>query len=110
MEFNQTQHDNALVVAITGRLDAVTAPELDVQCAQWLKADQTKVVVDLSGLEYISSAGLRSILSAAKQLKTAGGGIAFCGLSGMVLEVFSVSGFTGLFPVHGSMDEALAAV
>lgn len=108
MEFTQDQRDGKLVVTISGRLDAITAQELDTQCSKWLDQGQDKVVADLSGLEYISSAGLRSILAAGKRLKSAGGGLEFCCLSGMVLEVFNVSGFTGLFPMHDSVEEALA--
>ncbi|MBI9079449.1 MAG: STAS domain-containing protein [Pseudodesulfovibrio sp.] len=108
MEFTNTKNGNALVVKVTGRMDAITAPEFDGQCKNWIETGDTKVVVDLSELEYISSAGLRSILAAAKKLKGAKGEMLFAGLSGMVEEVFNVSGFAAMFSIYKTIDEALA--
>jgi anti-anti-sigma factor len=66
------------------------------------------LLVDLSELEYISSAGLRSILVVSKKLKPVDGRIGFCGARDMVLRVLSLANFTSMFPVHDSLDEALA--
>jgi len=108
VEFSNSRHGDKLVVTVAGRMDAITAQEFDTQCRQWLAAGDTRIIADLSGLEYISSAGLRSILSAAKQLKAAQGSLAFCKLSGMVEEVFVVSGFAAMFTIHPTLEEALA--
>ncbi len=108
MEFQKAKEGAALVLAVTGRLDTLTAPQFEAECAACADAGDTRIVVDLSGLEYISSAGLRSILGAAKKLKSLGGGISFCGLSGIVAEVFTVSGFVKLLPVFPTRQEALA--
>ncbi len=109
MEFTSTKNGDNLVVVVTGRLDAITASEFDAECKTWLNNGDTKIIADLTALEYISSAGLRSILSAAKQLKNVQGELSFCGLSGMVEEVFSVSGFSAMFRMYGSLDDALAS-
>ena len=77
-------------------------------CAACLEAGDKRLVVDLAGLEYISSAGLRSILASAKKLKAQGGDLAFCALSGIVAEVFAVSGFAKLLPVFATRAEAVA--
>lgn len=95
------------VLTVTGRMDALSASGFETACQNLLDQGHNAQVADLGGLEYISSAGLRSILSAAKKLKAAGGGLAFCGLTGMVDEVFRVSGFLKMFRVHPSLDEAL---
>lgn len=108
MEFTSTKHDGARVVAVTGRMDAITTAEFDAESRNWLADGDKLVIADLSGLEYISSAGLRSILSAAKQLKGTGGRLVFCGLSGMVEEVFNVSGFSAMFTLYKTIDDALA--
>ena len=108
MEFTQEKKGDKLVVIVGGRLDAVTAAEFDAQAQTWLSDGNTHVIADLSGLEYISSAGLRSILTAAKQLKAAQGDLIFCGLAGMVEEVFTVSGFTAMFTTFPTVDDALA--
>ncbi len=109
MDFSCTKNGDALVVGITGRMDAVTAPEFDTQCQTWMENNETRIVVDLSGLEYISSAGLRSILAAAKQIKRTGGELIFTGLSGMVEEVFTVSGFSAMFKIFKTTEDALAS-
>ena len=62
---------------------------------------------DLTALEYVSSAGLRCVLAIAKKLKASEGTLALCGLSGLVKEVFSVSGFDSFFPVYETVDEAI---
>lgn len=108
MEFTETKEGAFLVLAVAGRMDTLTAPEFEARCAACLEAGSKRLVVDLSGLEYISSAGLRSILSAAKKLKAAGGDMAFCALSGIVAEVFAVSGFNKLLPVLPTREQALA--
>lgn len=66
--------------------------------------------MDLSGVEYISSAGLRSLLVLGKRIKAKGGTLLLVGLQGMVKEVFDISGFAALFPVHASHEEALEAI
>ncbi len=109
MEFSSTKHENKLVVKVGGRLDAITASDFDTESQQWLSESAEAVIADLSGLEYISSAGLRSILTAAKQLKANKSNLVFCGLSGMVDEVFAVSGFAAMFTIYKTIDEALAA-
>jgi anti-sigma B factor antagonist len=95
------------LLTCAGRMDAVSAPRFETACTEMLEQGRANLVADLSGLEYISSAGLRSILASGKKLKAAGGSLAFCGLSGMVDEVFRVSGFMKLFRVHASATEAL---
>jgi anti-sigma B factor antagonist len=107
MNFTQTKEGAFLVLAASGRMDTLTASEFEAKCGECMAAGEKRLVVDLSALEYISSAGLRSILAVAKKLKAAGGDIAFCALSGIVAEVFAVSGFTKLMPVFATRQEAL---
>jgi anti-sigma B factor antagonist len=95
------------LLTCTGRMDAVSAPRFETACMELLAQGHASLVADLSDLEYISSAGLRSILSSVKKLKASGGSLAFCGLSGMVDEVFRVSGFLKLFRIHASAADAL---
>ncbi len=108
MEFDSVKQGGGVVIKAKGRMDAVTAPEFESECAKWLEKGEGVLVVDLGGLEYISSAGLRSILSAAKKVKAVQGNIRFCNLSGMVQEVFSISGFSTMFQISDSVEEALS--
>ncbi len=108
MEFDSGKQGNALVIKVKGRMDAVSAPEFEKECSDWIETGEKTLIIDLGGLEYISSAGLRSILAAAKKIKSVQGNISFCSLLGMVQEVFSISGFATMFPIHDSLADALS--
>lgn len=90
-----------------GRLDSVSAPEFDQVIDQNLAQEQRAFLVDFTQLEYISSAGLRSLLMLAKKLKPMQGKLALCGLSALIEEVFEVSGFKQLFSICADRSQAL---
>ncbi|GAU09596.1 STAS domain-containing protein [Desulfoplanes formicivorans] len=108
MEFEQIEKDNAVILTVRGRMDAVTAPQFEEQCNAIIDGGATNICVQMAQVEYMSSAGLRSVLLIGKKLKGLGGGLAFYDLSGMVSEVFKMSGFSSIFPVGESQDDALA--
>ena len=110
MEIVARQEKNALVVTVSGRLDAVTSPEYEQRMSALVSAGATHVVADFEALDYISSAGLRSILIAGKQVMAAGKQFRFAHVHGPVKEVFHISGFTGLFPIDESVADALKAL
>ncbi|HOO88446.1 MAG TPA: STAS domain-containing protein [Synergistales bacterium] len=97
-------------VLLSGRLDARSAPDFEkaaLAAADEQPEKRLHMLLDFSGLEYISSAGLRSILVLAKRLSPSGGKVVLCGMSGVVEEVFGVSGFDSFLPVTKSREEAL---
>lgn len=108
MDFEKTRKNQYLILGIRGRIDIVSAPELESELQTLLDAGDAKLVLDMQAVEYISSAGLRSILVAAKKAKAIGGEIRFCGLKGMVSEVFTLSGFNKLFVIRDSAEAAAA--
>ena len=75
-----------------------------------LDSGAKKVVVDLGGVEYISSAGLRVILTMVKASKAAAATLAFCSMQSMVAEVFKISGFSSMLPIYATRDEAVSAL
>ncbi len=95
------------VVTVEGRIDTVNAPEFELCMLECMAKGHRDFIVDLSRLDYISSAGLRIVLSVAKKAKAAGGGIACCSLHGVVKKVFDVSGFANILPIYESLDKAL---
>jgi anti-anti-sigma factor len=101
-------HEKGLVIRPLGRLDSGSAPDFETQVLEALLGGSTRVVLDLSALEYVSSAGLRVILLAGKKLRGNGGRLLLAGLRSNVREVFDMSGFLQLFPVLPTVDEALA--
>ena len=95
------------VVAVEGRMDAVSAPEFEQSLNALIAEGVLKIVVDFENLDYISSAGLRSVLVTAKKIQSKNGSIVVVSLHGTVKEIFEISGFSTIIPIHGSVDEAL---
>lgn len=108
VEININKTNNWTVVAVLGRLDTTSAPEFDGKIQEVLARGENQLILDLSRLEYVSSAGLRSVIAAAKSAASRGGRLSCCGLSGVVKKVFDVSGFTTLLPVFETLNDALA--
>lgn len=108
MEVSGRKEGQVLIVEISGRMDASTASKFETTCNEWLEDGEKRLIVDFAGLEYISSAGLRSILSIGKKLKSRGGALSVCQMDGMVQEVFEISGFSSIFPAYDTIEDALA--
>ncbi|MGM0417356.1 MAG: STAS domain-containing protein [Thermodesulfobacteriota bacterium] len=108
MEFTTFKKNSSLVIKITGRMDASNSQLFEKEANSYIDNDnETNIVVDLEELEYISSAGLRSILIAGKKLKSLNGSLKLCNLNGMVEEVFEISGFSAIFETFDSLEEAV---
>lgn len=110
MEIIQSQQDHALVFALNGRLDAKTSEAFEQQLIAAIASGSRKILLDFSSLDYISSAGLRVLLLAAKKLQESGGKIALCALRPSLKTVFDIAGFSTIFPIHAAREEALAAL
>jgi anti-sigma B factor antagonist len=105
MDINFSSQGNWMIVSIEGRMDTVSAPEFDKVVQQRILEGSNRLIVDFSKLDYISSAGLRSILMAGKSSKSKGGELACCGVKGVVKKVFEVSGFHKILPVFDSTED-----
>ncbi len=107
MEIGIDKHSKAVIVAVKGRMDAVSGPEFEKAMADHIATGASRFVIDCSALEYISSAGLRSFLTTAKSLRACNGEMVFAALREMVREVFEIAGFGNIFSVFDSVDAAL---
>lgn len=110
MQITTTMRDAITIATLAGRMDAMTTAEFDRWLAEQLAADKTCLILNLQGLDYISSAGLRSLLAAAKQVKSKNGSLLLCQLGGTVEEVFRISGFLAILKTFGSVEEALKSL
>lgn len=110
MDLQTKIENNAIVVTIGGRLDAVTAPEYEKSIRTLIESGNSHFVVDFDQLDYISSAGLRALLLMGKLLKEKDGQVCFANVKGNVRSVFDMSGFTALFKMENSVTEALSAL
>lgn len=110
MSFEASQNGDVHLFRLIGRLDSANSPELERALRELLDAGCARLLLDLSALDYISSAGLRVVLLAAKALRARkpAGRLALAGVRGMVREVFEMSGFLALFPVSDTPEAALA--
>ena len=104
--FTRTSNDTH-IVAIAGSMDSTTSPEAQ-KALDGVLAVASKVALDFTKLDYISSAGLRVLLGAAKRLLASGGSLRIFGLNPSVREVFEISGFSTILAVYPSEAEALA--
>ncbi len=107
MELNGYKQDKFFIVEASGRMDAITAPQFEKCCLDWIEQGESKLIVDLKGLDYMSSAGLRSILIVGKRVKAAGGALSFSSLTPNVAHVFSISSFGAMFKLYDSLETAL---
>ena len=110
MEFAQEQAGDAVIIRLTGRLDSAAAKPAEDGFNAALTSGTPRLAVDMTKLDYISSAGLRVLLVVAKKVQQAKGKVALFGLSPNVREVFSVSGFDTIFSIQPDSAAALAAV
>ena len=111
MEMIVRQEDHqAVVVSVTGRMDAVTASQFDKRLETLMVEGATHIIVNFQDLEYISSAGLQTILATAKKLENSKGEILLANLSGSVKEVFEISGFDTIFRIFDTEESALSSI
>ena len=110
MEVKEQSVAEATFLAISGRCDAETARDFEAALIATLDRGVRALALDLSGLEYVSSAGLRILLLAAKRTKAEGAPLTLFGLQPQVAKVLELSGFARLLPIAGDREEALAAI
>ena len=109
MDLREEKVGGVTVVEVAGRVDSTTAPALGERLSASLDAPKVRVVLDLGRLEYISSAGFRILLLAAKRAEESGSRLVLCGVAGKVRQLFDLGGFLDLFTIVGSRDEGIAA-
>ncbi len=97
------------VVKITGRVDSNTAPDVEKALQELIDADRHQVVLDLQDTDYMSSAGLRVLVSTLKAAKKSGGDLKLAQPSGRVKEVLDLAGLTPVFKIHGDVIEAVGS-
>lgn len=98
MTINKTTENSTLSIALEGRLDTTTAPQLEAELKQSV-ADNTKLILDFAKLEYLSSAGLRVLLAAQKVMNKQGE-MVIRNVNEVIAEVFEVTGFSDILTIE----------
>jgi anti-sigma B factor antagonist len=107
MHIVATQEEKAVLLKVSGRMDAENADEFDKACEVWISKGAKHLIADLADLQYVSSMGLRSFLAAAQKLKSISGSLSLCGLHGLPLQVFEMTKLNSLFPMFETSQQAL---
>jgi len=109
VDMSTREIDGALIVDLAGRLDTETSSLVSEKLDRIVQGGTRKVVLNLDQLDYVSSAGLRVILKAAKALQSSRGEIKICRANGLVKEVMEISGFDQILLTYDTESDALAA-
>ncbi|BBU32774.1 anti-sigma factor antagonist (plasmid) [Burkholderia sp. THE68] len=98
---------DVLIVSLAGALNSINSAQVEADIQRRLDQGINQVLFDLSGLGYISSAGLRVVLIAAKRLKQSAGRLVLCGIHDQIREAFEISGFLNILNVADTRASAL---
>jgi anti-sigma B factor antagonist len=106
---NVFEEKNATVVEISGRIDSMSAHEFGDALSTPINDKHTEIVLDLAGVEYMSSAGLREIVAALKKLRRASGDLRIAQPSDRVLEVLEMAGLDTILQIYETQSDAVAS-
>ena len=106
MKLDTQFHEDFIVSNLEGRLDGTNAREFEESLKARIGSDTRPVIIDMEKLTYISSAGLRAILLIAKSLTGRKSKLLLCSLPEHINEVFEISGFNKIIPIHKTRDGA----
>jgi anti-sigma B factor antagonist len=98
------------VIELGGEIDLYTAPEFKERMVELIEDGKKRIVVDLSSATFIDSTTLGVLVGGVKRLRPAGGSLALVCTDQNITKIFEITGLDRVFPIHGSRDDALAAV
>jgi anti-anti-sigma factor len=104
MIITKTDIDNTITLALSGRLDSVTQSKLADSLAEVFTSNPGNLVFNFSALDYISSAGLRVLLTAQKKVNASGNTMKIIGVKPDVKEIFEMTGFAGIMTIELKVD------
>lgn len=110
MDLTTERHDNVLSIRVRGRLDWANSEDFRDAIRNAIEDTDRAVIMDFGELDFIGSAGLRVVLLAAKSLLERDAKLLLCGLSDPVRDVFRITGFEQLLPIHETLAEARASL
>ncbi len=109
MDIKDKNIDGVTVITLTGSIDAMSAPKITEFIQNQIANGNIKLVVDMHGVDYTSSAGLRVLLGAIKETRTQGGDMRLAAVQPDVLKVLKLSGFINILKMFDDQDAAVAS-
>jgi len=107
MEISESIQDQLVILAPKGRIDSITSTDLDAKISDLIARGFSKIIVDFSATDFVSSAGLRILLMKEKQLRNIHGYLILACMSDVIEEIFEVSGFSSIFKIQKTLDTAI---
>ena len=107
MEFHTKQVNDVSILTLIGSIDAFTAPRITELIESQIASENIKLVADLKGVDYTSSAGLRALLGGIKATRSRGGDLRLVAVQPDVLKVLNMSGFTNILQLFDTINSAL---
>lgn len=98
-----------MVIRLTGRLDAATSPILEKKLEKYVDDNHKHIVIDFTGLDYLSSAGMRLLLAYTKKLRNEQGSLGCCCINEEVMEIIKMAGFEKILAIFSTEKSALEA-
>ncbi len=108
MEIIESRNNGILIIKVNGRLDSNTYNHLSQKMDSLSR--ETKIVFDLSDLDYISSAGLRVVLMQAKKAKKMNGDFRLCNMKSFIKEIFDITGFSKILNIDSTLEISIAEI
>jgi len=108
MNITKDKIGDFLVLSIDGRVDTNNFNELELILNQVFEEGEFKIILNCSKLNYISSSGLRIFLTALKKVNAKNGKLHLCSMQQVIKEIFDISGFSTIFNIFDTQEEALA--
>lgn len=109
MKIASSQHGDVTLVSATDNLDATTFAEAKAYLDAEIEAGHTKLVIDVSDVTFLGSAGLRAILATMRQARSTGGDVRLAGAEGNIKRVVDLAGFAKIMKIFATADEAVAS-
>jgi anti-sigma B factor antagonist len=102
--------DDRTVVAVGGEIDVYTAPKLREQLVELVNEGKYHLIVDMESVDFLDSTGLGVLVGGLKRVRAHDGSLRLVCTQERILKIFRITGLTKVFPIHGSVEEAIAAV
>jgi len=99
MNIQITESNNFAIVSVEGRIDITNAIEFEKKMIEIIEEGHSRIILDCSELQYISSSGLRVLLAVRKKISSLNGMFRLCTLQPLLIEIFNISGFSSIFSV-----------
>ena len=108
IDISVEHHSDVAVVKVAGEVDLYSSPELRQAVLTEAEGRPSKLIVDLTGVQYMDSSGVATLVEGLQKLERGGGELVLCGLNDMVQEVFKLTRLDSVFQILPNLEEALA--